>query len=83
MNVTIHFDKPVDIMKLVQELSAAGFNRTESKPDEYITVEDATEANRPAITAVYLAHNAVSESLPTLEEKVDALTLIVGILTEG
>ena len=83
MSVTLQIKKPVDIMKLVQELGTAGFKQTSSKPDEYITVEDATEANRPAITAVYLAHNAVSEPLPTLEEKVDALTLIVGMLTEG
>jgi|GEM_PF-2441115 hypothetical protein len=56
MTVTIALDKAVNIVNLIQELAAAGFTRTSSRPEEFIQVEDSDD--KAAVIAIYEAHVA-------------------------
>jgi hypothetical protein len=77
MPVTIQIQKPVNMLKLIKELAAAGFFATSSQPGVFITVEDSD--NTSAVTAVYDAHdpNPTAAEIATVERKDGARTIAV------
>jgi hypothetical protein len=73
MPVTITFDKPVNIQKLIKELAQAGFLQTSSRPGEFIVVEDTN--NTTMVMAIYAAHdpNPTAAELAAIDRKIGAI----------
>ena len=58
MAVTITIDKPVYLRELRAEFVAAGYRTFSYRDNEFITVEDATDAT--AVRAIYDAHSTAA-----------------------